>query len=133
MESFRVLTADGHSLAARCFKSHGEAAKRAVVIACALGVPQSFYTRYATWLAQQGCVAYTFDWRGMGERRERNVGLDGATMAHHDAVRNRQAQPCALAHGFGGEEGVEHLGLVFGRNSMPVVLHSKPDVCAGWQ
>ena len=69
----RLLTADGHSLAARCFKPHGEAAKRAVIIACALGVPQSFYARYATWLTQQGCVAYTFDWRGMGESAPDNL------------------------------------------------------------
>lgn len=63
MESLSILTDDGHLLAARCFRAP---ARRAVIIACALGVPQTFYERYAQWLAQQGCVVYTFDWRGMG-------------------------------------------------------------------
>jgi len=88
MESFRVLTADGHHLAARCFKPHGEAPKRAVIIACALGVPQSFYARYATWLAQQGVIVYTFDWRGMGESAPDNLRHYRAKLidwALHDA------------------------------------------------
>ena len=41
--------------------------RRAVIIACALGVPQTFYERYASWLVQHGCVVYTFDWRGMAQ------------------------------------------------------------------
>ncbi|MBP8191605.1 MAG: alpha/beta hydrolase, partial [Aquabacterium sp.] len=40
---------------------------RAVILAPALGVPQTFYKRYAQWLADQACVVYTFDWRGMGQ------------------------------------------------------------------
>lgn len=63
MESLNILTDDGHMLAARCFRAP---ARRVVIIACALGVPQTFYARYAQWLSTQGCVVYTFDWRGMG-------------------------------------------------------------------
>jgi predicted alpha/beta hydrolase len=68
LESLTLITDDGQPLAARAFKpSGGVLASRAVIIATALGVPQSFYERYARWLVQQGCVVYTFDWRGMGQ------------------------------------------------------------------
>lgn len=67
MESLNILTDDGHTLAARCYRpAGGVEARRSVIIACALGVPQTFYDDYAKWLVQQGCVVYTFDWRGMG-------------------------------------------------------------------
>jgi predicted alpha/beta hydrolase len=67
MESLNLITDDGRMLAARCFRPQGMPLRRAVIIACALGVPQTFYERYAQWLAQHGCVVYTFDWRGMGQ------------------------------------------------------------------
>ena len=58
MEALHILTDDGHMLAGRCFRPHGGVhVRRAVIIACALGVPQIFYERYASWLVQHGCVA----------------------------------------------------------------------------
>lgn len=88
MESLNILTHDGRTLAARCFAARGVEARRAVVIACALGVPQTFYQRYAQWLAQQGCVVYTFDWRGMGLSAPQRLRGDKAKLiewATHDA------------------------------------------------
>ena len=38
-----------------------------VLIAPAMGVPQRYYGSFAAWLAQQGFVAVTFDYSGMGE------------------------------------------------------------------
>ncbi len=66
MDTLNILTSDGHTLVARCYRPHAVPVRRAVIIASALGVPQTFYQRYAEWLVQQGCVVYTFDWRGMG-------------------------------------------------------------------
>ena len=44
MEALHILTDDGHMLAGRCFRPHGGVhVRRAVIIACALGVPQTFY------------------------------------------------------------------------------------------
>lgn len=40
-----------------------------VLIAGAMGMPQRFYRHYATFLAEQGCLVLTFDFRGMGESR----------------------------------------------------------------
>lgn len=66
MEFLSITTDDGQTLAVQQFWPQGVPVRRAVIIATALGVSQSFYQRYALWLADQGCVVYTFDWRGMG-------------------------------------------------------------------
>jgi len=66
MDSLTLHTADGQTLAARCFTPSGSVVKRVVVIATALGVPQVFYWDHARWLTQHGCAVITFDWRGMG-------------------------------------------------------------------
>jgi predicted alpha/beta hydrolase len=60
---------DGHALAARLFEPQPSAADRQApitVIAGATGVPQTFYARFATYLAEQGRPALTFDYRGIG-------------------------------------------------------------------
>ncbi|MDE2594370.1 MAG: alpha/beta fold hydrolase [Burkholderiales bacterium] len=73
MQSLTIQTSDGLSLVATRFEPGprdgrpGRPAARAVILAPALGVPQTFYQRYAQWLADQACVVYTFDWRGMGQ------------------------------------------------------------------
>lgn len=65
MEPLSIQAADGQRLAARCFRPQGQA-RRVVLIAAAMGVPQSFYEDFARWLASQGVAAFTFDYRGMG-------------------------------------------------------------------
>src|ERR1044072_7881248 len=39
----------------------------AVVLPSAMGVTQSFYSRFAQWRAAQGYLAATFDYRGIGQ------------------------------------------------------------------
>ena len=88
METFQVQTDDGHTLVVKAYRPHGVVARRVVVIAAALGVPQVFYERYAAWLVQQGCVVYTFDWRGMAESAPPNLRHYRAKLidwALHDA------------------------------------------------
>jgi predicted alpha/beta hydrolase len=75
-----VTAADGTKLAARFFQSSGEAeapseAKGSVLIVPAMGVSQGYYEPFATWLAEQGFHAATFDYRGVG--RSRTGGLRG--------------------------------------------------------
>lgn len=73
MQSLTIQTSDGQSIVATRYDPGqrdgraGRPAARAVILAPALGVPQTFYKRYAQWLADQACVVYTFDWRGMGQ------------------------------------------------------------------
>ncbi len=69
MQHLTLHTDDAHALSARCYRPADAVAgpQRVVIIGPALGVPQSFYERYARWLSGHGCVVYTVDWRGMGE------------------------------------------------------------------
>ncbi len=61
---------DGRSLHGRLFEQPpGVAHLGTVVIAGATAVKASYYHRYAAFLAANGFVAITFDYRGMGESR----------------------------------------------------------------
>jgi predicted alpha/beta hydrolase len=62
----RSLSVDNATLAVRVFEPAGEV-RASVVIGGAMGVPQSYYAAYATWLAQEGYRVWTFDYRGHGD------------------------------------------------------------------
>jgi len=58
-----------------------------VVIAPAIGIPQSYYQSFARWLAEQGFLAVTFDYYGVGESLHgplRQVRHDVIDWARHD-------------------------------------------------
>lgn len=58
-----------------------------VVIAPAIGIPQSYYRNFASWLAEQGYLAVTFDYCGIGESLRgplREVRHDVTDWARHD-------------------------------------------------
>lgn len=63
-----VTAADGTPLAARFFTPPG-AARAAVLIVSAMGAPQGYYRPFAAWLAAQGFLVATFDYRGIGRSR----------------------------------------------------------------
>src|SRR5256885_15011694 len=69
-----VAAADGRRIAASFYFPEG-APKGAVRIVPAMGTLQEYYCAFATWLAAQGFVAATFDYRGTG--RSRKEGLHG--------------------------------------------------------
>jgi predicted alpha/beta hydrolase len=72
-QTLTIPAADGYPLAATRFTPAASAASGApasgatIVLPCAMGVRQSFYYAFAHWLAEQGHVAITFDYRGMGD------------------------------------------------------------------
>ncbi|MBS0453785.1 MAG: alpha/beta fold hydrolase [Proteobacteria bacterium] len=68
-----LQTEDGARIAVRRYQSPG-APRASIVIGGAMGVRQSFYEPFATWLAQQGHVVWTFDYRGSGD------SLDGTPL-----------------------------------------------------
>jgi predicted alpha/beta hydrolase len=73
-----VVTAKGHVLAARVFAPAGEP-RGGVLIVPAMGAAQSYYGPFAAWLAAQGFVTATFDYRGIGGSRRgplRDVDAD---------------------------------------------------------
>jgi predicted alpha/beta hydrolase len=64
--SFR--TDDGVELSALRY-GQPATARGGVLIAPAMGVPQAFYAAFAQWLAGQGWLVMSFDYRGMGASR----------------------------------------------------------------
>lgn len=112
-EPLSITTADGAKLAARLF--HPQRAPRAaVLIVPAMGVPQSYYRAFAAWLAGQGLVAATFDYRGMGESRRgplRGLRADILTWARQDCAAMVEAAAAQapgaplywIGHSLGGQ------------------------------
>lgn len=68
-------------------------AKAGLLIAPAMGVEQRYYAAFARWMASQGWLVLSFDYRGMGASRPETMkhslrGLDAdiRTWAEHDAA-----------------------------------------------
>ncbi|MFZ5722216.1 MAG: alpha/beta fold hydrolase [Pseudomonadota bacterium] len=92
-----IRAADGYPLTARVYTPpatvrgswHGS-----VLIVPAMGVPQAYYQPFATWLANHGYLAMTFDYRGMGLSKRgslRDVDADVLTWAQQDAAAALEA------------------------------------------
>jgi predicted alpha/beta hydrolase len=79
-----IVAADGVTIIATF---HGEELpeeriKGRVLLAPAMGVAQYYYTPFATWLARQGYLVATFDYRGIGQSRPRHLrGFKGDILA----------------------------------------------------
>ncbi len=101
----QVTSADGTSIAVRCYASGAGGEKGSVVIGGAMGVKQDFYGPFAQWLASQGYRVFSFDYRGMGDSRPAALGysLRGFEAdlfqwaADFDAVIAHALQPSADA------------------------------------
>jgi predicted alpha/beta hydrolase len=107
----RFRTEDGVPLTCRIHEPHAMAVAT-VVISPALAVCQSFYGRFATWLADHGVRAVTFDYRGVGASRDVRAApqADLSDWGRRDApavfrhVRARYGSPTTLvAHSIGGQ------------------------------
>jgi predicted alpha/beta hydrolase len=109
-----IAAADGVPLAASVFSPDGRPASGAVVVASATGVPRGYYGRFASWLADQGLSAVTFDYRGIGGSRPASLRESRATMldwARADlagalsfaAARLEGRRPALVGHSFGGQ------------------------------
>jgi predicted alpha/beta hydrolase len=121
VHEFDLRAEDGVALAARHFAPSsprlGRAAtpaRGAVLIAPALGVPQTYYEAFAHWLASTGFHALTFDYRGIGASRRgplRDVDADLFTWAKVDlaaALEALEARAAGvpvtwLGHSLGGQ------------------------------
>jgi predicted alpha/beta hydrolase len=114
-----ALTAsDGYPIGASVFGSAG----RPVLIMPATGVPQSYYAKFAAYLAERGFTVLTFDYRGIGRSRNGDIRrlaarmrdwalLDAAaafrflSKSGSDPCENRQGSDPVLVvgHSFGGQ------------------------------
>jgi predicted alpha/beta hydrolase len=79
-QRFVLTRPDGVPLAATAYCA--APSSRAVLIACATGVPQGFYRAFAQWLNQQGVNAYTFDYRGIARSRPAQLRGFQADFSH---------------------------------------------------
>lgn len=91
----QTLQVDGAALALRVYEPP-QPARASIVIGGAFGVRQTFYARFAAWMAGQGFRVTTFDYRGHGESlqgRVREVRADLFDWARdYDAVIAHAAQ-----------------------------------------
>src|SRR5690242_17565370 len=81
-ESHKLITRDETPIAATLFlpESHN-ANQQTVLIASAMGIPRRFYRHYAGFLAEQGFVVLSFDYRGIGDSRKGSLWGNEASMA----------------------------------------------------
>ena len=108
-----VTTADGSEIAARFFHPAG-APRGAVLIVPAMGTPQDFYRPFAEWLAAQGFLSATFDYRGTGLSRRGGLRgfkadifdwarLDCAAMVEEMSRRANGTPLYWIGHSLGGQ------------------------------
>lgn len=110
---------DGHALAATLREPAQRDAKAFVLIGSATAVPRQFYGKFASYLAEAGFAALTFDYRGVGGSKPKSLrgfsarmrdwaALD-LTAAIDFAAKQAAGRPLLLVgHSFGGQA----LGLV---------------------
>jgi predicted alpha/beta hydrolase len=92
------LKADDGAVIAACRYAPAGPPKATVVIGSAMGVKQDFYAAFAQWLAGQGYLVLSFDYRGMGASRpaEARRSLRGFKADLYDWVRDYDAAIGAL-------------------------------------
>ncbi|MED5622286.1 alpha/beta hydrolase family protein [Ideonella sp. BN130291] len=118
MQMVRFAAVDGFELSGSLY-GDASAAQAALLIVPAMGVSQRYYAEFADWLATQGFVVFSFDYRGMGASRPTALkkslkGLDAdvvtwaekdtaAALAWLDAQVGPQMQIHWLGHSLGGQ------------------------------
>ncbi len=113
----QFVAADGRRLGGTLHVPDGHA-RAAVVVNNALGVPHTFYRRFAAHLAGRGFAVLTYDYRGLGASCDRPLRDDPATLsdwARLDAPaaieEARRRWPDLAIHGLGHSFGGQALGL----------------------
>ena len=110
-EPFTLPARDGFPLAATRYPAQGPV-QGLILVACATGVPQGFYRRFASFASAQGYTVLTLDYRGIGLSRPASLRgfeadfLDWARLDLAAAVDllGREDLPLFLVgHSFGGQ------------------------------
>jgi predicted alpha/beta hydrolase len=107
----RLRAQDGYELGATLFEPAAPA-RRAVLVMPATGVPQTYYGKFAAFLAERGFPALTFDYRGIG--RSRPASLRGMQARMRDWVlldaaaassflQAKHGELLVVGHSFGGQ------------------------------
>ena len=72
-DDITIPAADGYPLAATLYLPRG-AKRHAVLISSATATPRKIYRGFASYLAHCGCAVLTYDYRGIGGSRQREIG-----------------------------------------------------------
>jgi predicted alpha/beta hydrolase len=98
MHPIDIHCADGVRLQGHVFEAQGDAHRLPVLICPATGVPQRFYFKFATWLADQGHTVMVFDYRGIGQSLQGPLQRCKATLAEWGQQDQVAALDALLAH-----------------------------------
>jgi len=109
----QIETQDGLFLSATLNKPEGEP-KTFVQINCGTGIPRKFYRHFANYLAEQGYVTLTFDYRGIGGSKPQKLKgfhatnfqwatLDMTAALNWAIVHYPQLKKVVIGHSMGGQ------------------------------
>lgn len=129
MAALHTLTLGNGDTIAVQFYEPADTPRATVVVPCAMGVAQRFYSRFAEWLALQGYLAVTFDYRGIGQSapaslRGFEVDIFGwaqedcAAVIEHVKARYPAKPLYWVGHSLGGQL----LGLIPNRDKIDRVI-----------
>lgn len=77
---FNLTCRDGRTLAVTKFEAESGTQKHFIIINSALGIKQEYYQKIAEYLQNQNCTVITWDPRGIGGSRLKNVKKDTAKL-----------------------------------------------------
>jgi len=72
MKTLTIEASDQFPIAVTSF-GENNAANKIIVISSAIGVPQKFYIKFATFLANKGFLVFTYDYRGIGQSKPKSL------------------------------------------------------------
>lgn len=112
MKKINVITKDGYSIVAHIFKPQINTNKL-IIINPATGIKQTFYFRYATYLATKGFTVLTYDYRGIGASKSGPLkgftgsmkdwaNLDFTAVSEYGFLKFPDHKKIVIGHSFGG-------------------------------
>jgi predicted alpha/beta hydrolase len=115
-EKLALIARDGYRLGATLYRAAADV-DRVVLVMAATGVPQEYYGKFATYLAERNCGVLTFDYRGIG--RSLHSALRDVDASMEDwALLDGAAALDFLEHEFSPERKVSIVGHSFGGQSL---------------
>lgn len=72
MNTFTIMTSDNYPIVVTPYGINNST-NHIIVISSAIGVPQTFYTKFAIYLANKGFLVFTYDYRGIGQSKPKHL------------------------------------------------------------
>jgi predicted alpha/beta hydrolase len=112
-ENLSVRTTDGYFLSVTCFNPK-RSNRKVILINSATGVKQSYYSDFASYLANEGFKVYTYDYRGIGDSRPEKLkgfmasmhewgSVDYHSMVQYITLAHPDLQLVVIGHSVGGQ------------------------------